>query len=116
MIEAELAVNVTDERGLKPVTLRVPADMVMYAALAGKAPEIDPTMNDPIKLAAANRRENPWSPVVLSIYLRQICRERALKINRPELANWLKKQSSIARKRLKETHKRIIAARSNRAA
>jgi hypothetical protein len=116
MIEAELAVSVSDERGSKPVTVRVAADMVMYAALAGKPPEIDPTMNDPIKLAAANRRDHPWSPIVLSIYLRQICREKALKINRPELAIWLKKQSEIARKRLKETQKRIIAARSNRAA
>ncbi len=116
MIDTEPAASVQDATATKKAQLRVPADMAMYAALAGKAPEIDPSLNDPIKAAAAARRENPWSPLVLSIYLRHICREKALKINRPELANWLKKQSAIAQQRFNETRRRISTARSKRAA
>jgi hypothetical protein len=100
----------------EPVMLHVPTDMVMYAAISGKAPEIDPSLADPMKAVTVARRENPWSPVVLSLYLRQICREKALKINKPELASWLRKQSTIARKRFAESQERIHATRSDRAA
>lgn len=103
-------------RAKRPVNLQVPADMALYAALAGKAPQIDPTLACPMKRAAVARRENPWSPMVLSIYLRQICREKAMSINKPELANWLRRQSATARKRLRETQYRISSARSDRAA
>jgi hypothetical protein len=116
MIESA-ASGISESSGTKTrVNLHVPADMAMYAALAGKEPQIDPSLNNPIKAAAAARRESPWSAMVLSNYLREICREKALKINRPELANWLKKQSAIAHKRLKETQKRLSAARTRRAA
>jgi hypothetical protein len=90
--------------------------MAMYAAVAGKAPEIDPTLADPMKAVTVARRENPWSPIVLSLYLRQICREKALRMNKPELAGWIRKQSAIAKKRFAETQVRINAARSDRAA
>ena len=100
----------------RPTNLQVPADMTMYAALAGKAPEIDPSLADPMKAVKVARRENPWSPMVLSLYLRQVCREKALRMNKPELANWIRKQSARAKKRLVETQTRVQAARSNRAA
>jgi hypothetical protein len=104
------------QRLVGKVDLHVPTDMAMYAALAGKPPEIDPTLADPMKAVTVARRENPWSPVVLSLYLRQICREKALKINKPELASWLRRQSTIAKKRFAESQARINAARSDRAA
>ena len=96
--------------------LKIPADMALYAAFLGKTPQIDPSLADPMTAAIEARRENPWSPMVLSIYLRQICREKAMKINKPELAAWVRKQTAIARKRIQETHARVEAARRDRAA
>jgi hypothetical protein len=103
-------------RAQRRTNLHVPGDMALYAALVGKAPEIDPTLAEPMKVAKAARQENPWSPMVLSMYLREICRERALRINKPELAGWIRRQSATARKRFVETQVRIHAARSDRAA
>lgn len=99
----------------RPSSVKIPADLALYAALVGKPPEIDPALADPMTAASHARRENPWSPTVLSIYLRQICREKALKINKPELAAWLRRQSTIARKRLNESRDRI-SAHNNRVA
>jgi hypothetical protein len=103
-------------RAKRPVSFQIPGDMAMYAALVGKAPEIDPTLANPMVAAVEARRENPWSPAVLSIYLREICRDKALKMNKPELAAWIRKQSETARKRLAESQMRVLAARRNRAA
>jgi hypothetical protein len=103
-------------RPKRPVNLTIPADMALYAALAGKAPQIDPELAKPMVAATAARRENPWSPMVLSIYLREICREQALKINKPELASWIRRQTQTARKRFAETQVRVMAARRDRAA
>ncbi len=101
---------------VKPVTFRVPADMALYAALAGKVPVIDPKLADPVVAATVARRQHPWSPQVLSIYLREICREKALKINKPELAAWVKRQTQIARRRFAESQVRVLATRKDRAA
>ena len=111
-----VATTVTSVRAKRPVNLTVPGDMALYAALAGKIPEIDPTLAQPMKAATVARQENPWSPMVLSIYLRQICREKALKMNRPELAGWIQRQSENARKRFAETRVRVIAAKKDKAA
>ena len=100
----------------RTVSFRIPADMALYAALAGKTPEIAPTLANPVTAANEARREKPWSPHVLSIYLREIVREKALKINKPELANWVRRQSQIAKKRFAESQVRIMAANKNRAA
>jgi hypothetical protein len=94
----------------------IPADMALYAALVGKTPEIDPTLADPLTAATEARRENPWSPMVLSIYLRQVCIQQALKINKPEVAAWVQKQSSLARRRILETQARVRAIQNGRAA
>jgi len=107
------AATVTARR--KPVSFTVPADMVLYAALAGKEPEIDPTLANPMTAASEARRENPWSPAVLSTYLREICREKALKINKPELTAWIRRQTEIARKRFAESQARVLAGRDKAA-
>jgi hypothetical protein len=108
-------VTTTAKRVNRPVQFTVPADMALYAALAGKEPQIDPTLANPMVRATAARKENPWSPAVLSIYLREICRERALRINKPELHAWIRKQTEVARKRFAESQERLVSAR-NRAA
>ena len=103
-------------RAKRPVSLQIPADMALYAALVGKTPEIDPTLANPKTAAVEARRENPWSPSVLSVYLREICREKAMRMNKPELAAWIRRQSEMAKKRLTETQNRVLAARRDRAA
>ncbi len=91
------------------------SDMAMYAAIVGKVPDIDPNAS-PISEMREVHNERPWSPIVLSIYLKQIYRQGTLRLNKPELAAWLKKQSVTARKRIAETQIRIAAIRNERAA
>jgi hypothetical protein len=100
----------------KTSRLAVPADMVFYAALAGKAPEIDPSLADPMNAINEARREHPWSPMVLSVYLREICKQQALKIHTPEIAAWVHKQSVVARRRIHATHIRLKAIKNGHAA
>ena len=75
----------------------------MYAALVGRPPQIDPTLADPLVAAATARRERPWSPVVLSLYLHQVYRAKGvdglkrlappvLKVGRPEVAAWVRRR------------------------
>lgn len=92
------------------------AHMAMYAAITGRVPEIDPSAPSPLSVATEPRREHPWSPMVLSIYLRQVYKQSTLMIARPELAAWLKKQSDSAIKRFAETQTRMANARNDRAA
>ena len=108
-------ISATATRVQRPVSFTVPADMALYAALAGKVPQIDPKLASPIIAASHARRENPWSPAILSIYLREVCREKALKINRPELTAWVRRQTDMARRRFSESQVRVLSAR-NRAA
>ncbi len=96
--------------------LQIPADMAFYAALAGKTPQIDPALADPLVAATEARREHPWSPMLLSIYLRQVCKQQATKINKPELTAWVRRQSQIARRRLQQTQTRMFEVRKDRAA
>jgi hypothetical protein len=99
---------------------QVDADMAMYTAIMGRPPEIDPTAPDMLEAApapSANAEMRParstgaWSPIVLSIYLRDIARQGALKLNRPEIAAWIRRQSVVALRRLQESHVRLITAR-----
>jgi hypothetical protein len=90
-----------------PARFQIPADIAIHAAIVGRTPEIDPTLADPMVAASEARREHPWSPMVLSIYLRQVARQQAMKINKPEIKDWIKKQSLIARRRIAQTQMRI---------
>ena len=94
----------------------IPADLAFYAALVGKTPEIDPTLANPLTAATDARREHPWSPMVLSMYLKEVYKQHALKINKPELASWVQKQSSLARRRFQETQIRVRAIKNGKAA
>ncbi len=88
----------------------VPSDLTVYAALAGRVPDIVPTPADPVAAAALAVRANPWSPAVLGGYVRQVVRVRGVHLNRPEVAAWLRKQSAVARRRLAQTQARVTAA------
>jgi hypothetical protein len=91
-------------------------DLAMYAAIAGRPPKIDPNAGDLLDAPAPRSLAKPWSPIVLSIYLRGIARQGALKLNRPEIAAWIRRQSDSAMKRLLETQQRIASSRNDRAA
>jgi hypothetical protein len=108
-------ITATANRVERPARFAVPADMALYAALAGKEPTIDPSLANPLVAAHHARRENPWSAAVLSNYLREICREKAMKINKPELTAWIKRQTEMARKRFAESQARVQAARKRAA-
>jgi hypothetical protein len=100
------------------VTLQNAAvNLAMYAAIVGKVPQIDPEAPDVLSPAGpAPRLQRPWSPVVLSIYLRDAYRQSALKLTKPEIAAWIRRQSVSARKRIHETQHRLATARGGRAA
>jgi hypothetical protein len=99
----------------KPATLGE-QDMAMYAAIAGRPPQIDPNAADIMDAPEPRAMTRPWSPIVLSLYLRDFARQGALKINRPEIAAWIRRQSDNAIKRLHESQTRIAHARNDRAA
>ena len=88
----------------------LPAHLTLYAALTGGMPVIDPTLADPLVAATRARRENPWSPAVLGTYVREVVRAKGPRLNRPEVAAWVRRQSDIARRRLAETQARMTAA------
>jgi hypothetical protein len=93
-------------------------EMAMYVAIVGKLPAIDPavtTTMDEIE-EGPKRRDRPWSPFVLSLHLRDIARQGAMKLHRPEISAWIRKQSEIAMRRLHESHTRMLAAKNDRAA
>jgi hypothetical protein len=92
--------------------------MAMYVAIVGRLPAIDPTVNTELDEIEETpiRRDRPWSPMVLSLYLRDIARQGALKLHRPEITAWIRRQSEIALKRLHESHTRMLAAKNDRAA
>ena len=97
---------------------RVDGDMAMYTAIVGKIPQIDPNAGglfDEVDNRLA-RPQRPWSPMVMSLYLRQIYRQGALALHKPEIAAWIRRQSGAAIKRFHESQIRIAAARNDRAA
>ena len=92
--------------------------MAMYVAIVGRLPAIDPTVCTSLDEIEDHpiRRDRPWSPFVLSIYLRDIARQGALRLHRPEITAWIRRQSEIAMRRLHESHTRMLAAKNDRAA
>jgi hypothetical protein len=92
--------------------------MAMYVAIVGRLPAIDPTVNTTLDEIEESpiRRDRPWSPIVLSLYLRDIARQGALKLHRPDIAAWIRRQSEAALRRLHESHSRMLAAKNDRAA
>jgi hypothetical protein len=93
-------------------------EMAMYVAIMGRLPAIDPTVvttMDEIEEQPL-RQNRPWSPLVLSLYLRDIARQGALRLHRPEIAAWIRRQSEMALRRLHESHDRMLAAKNDRAA
>ena len=109
--------NSSTAAAAKPMVRIGGGDMGMYAAIAGRPPRIDPTAGDlldPVETRPARGRA--WSPMVLSIYLRDIARQGALKLNKPELAAWIRRQSDSAIKRIHESQVRITTSRNDRAA
>ena len=92
------------------------SDMAMYAAIVGRVPEIDPNAVIPLSHSHEIQNERPWSPIVLSIYLKQIYRQGTIKLNKPEITAWIKRHSVVAHKRLLETRVRIASIQKDRAA
>ena len=90
-------------------SMHVPSDLTLYAALAGRTPDIDPTLADPLVAAGLAVRADPWSPAVLGAYVRQVVRAKGPRLNRPELAAWVRRQSDLARRRLTKTAGRVSA-------
>jgi hypothetical protein len=92
-------------------------EMAMYVAIVGRLPAIDPTVSTNLdEIEEHPRRDRPWSPIVLSLYLRDIARQGALKLHRPEITAWIRRQSEIALRRMHESHLRMLAAKNDRAA
>ena len=91
-------------------SMHVPADLTVYAAFLGREPLIDPALADPLVAATLAVRANPWSPAVVGAYVRQVARVKGAKLNRPEVAAWVRRQSALARRRLAETRERVSAA------
>ena len=87
--------------------MHVPSDLTLYAALAGRVPDIDPRLADPMVAATLAVRANPWSPAVLGEYVRQVVRVNGTRLNRPQVAAWVRRQSALARRRLAETRGRV---------
>lgn len=119
MSELIRLVEVVDSQSVdslpNPPARRMSADMAMYAAIAGKIPTIDPDAQ-PLSIAIPPRPQKAWSPLVLSLYLRDVYRQSSLKLVKPEIAAWIRRQSMVARKRISETQVRLASLRNDRAA
>ena len=88
-------------------SMHVPADLTLYAALAGRLPEIDPTLADPMVAATRAVRATPWSPAAVGVYLREVVRAKGPHLHRAEVADWIRRQSATARRRIAQTQARV---------
>ncbi len=95
-------------------SMHVPSDLTVYAALAGRTPDIDPRWPTRWSAATLAVRANPWSPAVLGEYVRQVVRVKGGQLNRPEVAAWVRRQSAMARKRMGESRERAARAVATR--
>ena len=90
-------------------------DLTVYQAIVGKPPILDQTPQEspapaPLRLSADRGRS--WSPMVLSLRLRVICRQGiADHVSRPELADWLRHVTGEAFRRLDQAQARLAASR-----
>ncbi len=92
------------------------ANMALYAAIVGRRPEIDPTAGDALAPPPPPRPQRSWSPILLSIYLRDAYRNGTSKLTRPEISAWLRRQSASAKKRLIESQNRLASIKRDWAA
>lgn len=89
-------------------------DLDMYHAISGSRPTV-PLPKEPrheaVKVATA-ARARPWSPMVLAIHLGNFCSQRiAMRVMKPEMADWVRKLSGQALERLQEAQMRLSASR-----
>jgi hypothetical protein len=89
-------------------------DLDMYAAISGKPPAVSPA-EEPVveelevKTAA---KAKPWSAMVLANYLGNLSMPKiAVRVVRPDVADWMRKLSNHALERLQEAQDRLAAAR-----
>ena len=89
-------------------------DLDMYAAIAGKPADVTPAQaarEEAIKVATAAKAK-PWSSTVLANYLGNLTMPRiAVRVVRPEVADWVRRLSSHALERLQEAQERLAASR-----
>ena len=95
-------------------------DLDMFAAICGRpaAGAVEGiAQNVPSEAAESNlvrTRSRGWSPSVLSAYLGQLAMPKlAIRVVKPEVADWVRKLSSQAMERLQEAQDRLASARQN---
>jgi hypothetical protein len=89
-------------------------DLDMYAAISGKPPGMPPAeeaTEEAVEVATA-ARARPWSATVLANYLGHLHVPRlAVRVVRPEVADWMRRLSGQALERLHEAQDRLASAR-----
>jgi len=89
-------------------------DLDMYAAISGKPPGMPPAeapVEEEVEVPTAARAK-PWSAAVLANYLGHLNMPRlAIRVVRPDVADWMRKLSSHALERLQEAQDRLATAR-----
>lgn len=91
-------------------------DLDMYAAISGKSPGIRPAPAAPEQSLKVHTsaRAKPWSASVLANCLTHLGRPRqAVRVGRPEVADWVRRLSNQALERLQEAHGRLDASRQS---
>ena len=90
-------------------------DLDMYAAIAGQPATMPPTNLETApqsSLPARMPRGKPWSPSVLAAYLGHLSMPRlAVRVMRPEVADWMRRLSTQALERLQEAQERLASSR-----
>ena len=91
-------------------------DLDMYAAISGRPADAKPA-EEPVEEAVrvpTAARARPWSAAVLASYLEHLSVPRlAIRVVRPEVADWVRKLSSHAIDRIQEAQDRLASARSH---
>jgi hypothetical protein len=82
---------IADEVDLPPMRASViEVDMLMYAAIVGRVPQIVPVVNEFMAPPSLPRPQLPaeptWSPIILNIHLRSTYRQNPLMLATPEIA------------------------------
>jgi hypothetical protein len=89
-------------------------DLDMYSAIAGKPADMSPareSTEEAIKVSTAARAK-PWSSAVLANYLGNLTMPKlAVRVVRPEVADWVRRLSNHALERLHEAQERLAASR-----
>jgi hypothetical protein len=114
---ARVLMNPLGATQIKVVRRRVlQHDLDMYAAISGKAPGMPPAeapVEEEVEVSTAARAK-PWSASVLANYLGNFTMPRiAVRVVRPEVADWMRKLSNHALERLQEAQERLASARES---